>query len=165
MEHYASTLATTAAAVVGLVAAAQILHPANFERPARAPRAVVAQAPAPAWTDPPVRSAAATVAPRPVAIAEMAVAETTPVETALPSPRALPVEAAARPVEGAPERARKAAAAQKRRSAARATHLRQATLAPPAAPTAPTEAPPARDTNRIDPICYLILGLGLGRDG
>ncbi|MDP4022806.1 hypothetical protein Q8W71_09250 [Methylobacterium sp. NEAU 140] len=163
MEHYASTLATTAAAVFGLVAAAQILHPAHFEHPARAPRAVVAQAPAPAWTDPPARSAAATIAPRPVALAETTLAETMPAETALPAPRALPVEGAARPAEAAPERARKVAAAQKRRSAARTTHQRQATLAPPEPPSA--AAAPARDPNRIDPIGDLIRGLGLGRDG
>ncbi|WP_144426455.1 hypothetical protein [Methylobacterium sp. ARG-1] len=59
MEHYKSTLATTAVAAFGLLAAAHILHPGNYERPDRKVRVVVIAnetSPAPTiWTDPPHR--------------------------------------------------------------------------------------------------------------
>ncbi|MEE7438385.1 hypothetical protein MOR12E_03345 [Methylobacterium oryzae] len=69
MEHYRSTLGTTAVAVFGLVAAAHILHPGNYEvqtRPARpavtdaAPVSKPAAAPVTrsAWVDPPAKLAA-----------------------------------------------------------------------------------------------------------
>ncbi|MFC6050905.1 hypothetical protein ACFPYM_23990, partial [Methylobacterium hispanicum] len=54
MEHYKSTFAVTGIAVLGLMAAAGILHPGNFERqvqPAAKGHAVAA-APT-AWVDPP----------------------------------------------------------------------------------------------------------------
>lgn len=63
MEHYRSTLATTAVAVCGLLAAAHLLHPGNYENQPRAARPIAharvvavtaeaAQASAP-WVDPP----------------------------------------------------------------------------------------------------------------
>jgi len=57
MEHYRSTLATTAIAVAGLLAAAHVLHPGNYERSDRRARVVTvainAPSTSPAWTDPP----------------------------------------------------------------------------------------------------------------
>jgi hypothetical protein len=41
MEHYRSTIATTAIAVLGLVAAAHVLYPGNYERADRQTRVVV----------------------------------------------------------------------------------------------------------------------------
>lgn len=59
MEHYKSTLATTAVAAFGLLAAAHILHPGNYERPDRKVRVVVianeTSAASTIWTDPPHR--------------------------------------------------------------------------------------------------------------
>lgn len=57
MEHYKSTLATTAIAAFGLLAATHVLHPGNYERSDRNVRVVVVAdetAAAPTiWTDPP----------------------------------------------------------------------------------------------------------------
>ena len=59
MERYKSTLATTAIAAFGLLAAAHVLHPGNYERSDRNVRVVViANEPATVptiWTDPPHR--------------------------------------------------------------------------------------------------------------
>jgi hypothetical protein len=57
MEHYRSTLATTTIAVAGLLIAAHVLHPGNYERSDRRARVVTVAIDAPttstAWTDPP----------------------------------------------------------------------------------------------------------------
>ena len=57
MEHYRSTLATTALAAIGLFAAAHVLHPGNYERVDRRARVVQVTAAMPStptnWTDPP----------------------------------------------------------------------------------------------------------------
>lgn len=57
MEHYRSTLATTAVAVAGLLVAAHVLHPGNYEQPDRRARVVTVAINAPststAWADPP----------------------------------------------------------------------------------------------------------------
>ena len=59
MEHYKSTLGTTAIAAFGLLAAAHILHPGNYDRADRNVRVVVVtneMAAAPMiWTDPPFK--------------------------------------------------------------------------------------------------------------
>ncbi|MER2198522.1 hypothetical protein [Methylobacterium brachiatum] len=59
MEHYKSTLATTAVAACGLLAAAHILHPGNYEKLDRKVRVVVianeTSAVSTIWTDPPHR--------------------------------------------------------------------------------------------------------------
>ncbi|MCJ2115008.1 hypothetical protein MKK65_00025 [Methylobacterium sp. J-001] len=59
MEHYRSTLATTAIAAFGLLAAAHILHPGNYERQDRNVRVVVVANETAAmpriWNDPPRR--------------------------------------------------------------------------------------------------------------
>lgn len=59
MERYRSTLATTALAALGLVVAAHVLHPGNYERVSRQARVVTVMAETPSvstiWTDPPQR--------------------------------------------------------------------------------------------------------------
>ena len=59
MEHYRSTLATTAIAAFGLLVAAHVLHPGNYERSERNVRVVVVAddtATVPTiWADPPHR--------------------------------------------------------------------------------------------------------------
>ena len=59
MEHYRSTLATTAIAVAGLLVAAHVLHPGNYERSDRRARVVTVAIEAPLsptiWTDPPAK--------------------------------------------------------------------------------------------------------------
>lgn len=59
MEHYLSTHLTTAIAVLGLVGAAHVLHPGNYERTDRQTRvvAVIREVPSTPtiWTDPPRR--------------------------------------------------------------------------------------------------------------
>jgi hypothetical protein len=59
MEHYRSTLATTAIAVAGLLVAAHVLHPGNYERSDRRARvitvAIEAPSPPTIWTDPPTK--------------------------------------------------------------------------------------------------------------
>ena len=56
MERYKSTLATAAVAAFGLVAAAHILHPGNYEDPPRHVRTPIAAVEGPistmAWVDP-----------------------------------------------------------------------------------------------------------------
>jgi hypothetical protein len=59
MEHYRSTLSTAAIAIFGLVAAAHVLHPGNYEPTGRQARVVaitreVSSTPT-IWTDPPHR--------------------------------------------------------------------------------------------------------------
>ena len=59
MEHYRSTLATTAIAALGLLVAAHVLHPGNYQRSDRSARTVVVTAEAAStptlWADPPRR--------------------------------------------------------------------------------------------------------------
>lgn len=59
MEHYRSTLATTAIAAFGLLVAAHVLHPGNYERSERNVRVVVVADETAAmptiWADPPNR--------------------------------------------------------------------------------------------------------------
>lgn len=162
MEHFKSTIATTAIAAFGLVAAAHILHPGNFERttyPSRPVATVDSQAAA--WVSPP--------AALPV-VKEAAAAKAGPAPATTPAPVPAPVawtsaqaEAPVR-TEATPEHHRRAAA-HHRKLAQRHAPLRQASLdrAPqPAAP--PAEPAAAPKANRIDPIGDIIRGLGLGSD-
>ncbi|MCJ2136621.1 hypothetical protein MKK69_21665 [Methylobacterium sp. J-026] len=59
MEHYRSTVATTAIAALGLLVAAHVLHPGNYERSDRSARIVTVAMAAPStatiWTDAPQR--------------------------------------------------------------------------------------------------------------
>jgi hypothetical protein len=165
MEHYKSTLATAAIAALGLVAAAHVLHPGNYERttyPSRPVATVASQASA--WVNPPAN----------LPVAETALLDTTPAsEVAAPAKvAAIPVAwtSASAPLQAAEvaparEPRRKAANARRHKMAQRQARLRQAALARPAAQ--PVEAAPATakpQANRIDPIGDLIRGLGLGSD-
>lgn len=158
MEHFKSTIATTAIAAFGLVAAAHILHPGNFERttyPARPVATVERQAAA--WVNPP---ASLPVVGTPVTVSTEAAPIPAPVPVAWTSARAeVPVRAA----EAAPEH-RHRASAHRRKFARRQAPLHQASLdravQSPAAPAAAV-APKA---GRIDPIGDIIRGLGLGSD-
>lgn len=177
MEHYRSTLATTAVAVFGLVAAAHILHPGNYEaqpRPVRAPMAVAADATA--WVDPPAELRAAGAPPN--RAADVPAPSDVPVLSDVPgllAPRMLavlpPGATMAPPLPSAmaspPGRERKVAATPRRRVAQRAARSRQASLdrgtiaEEPAAQR--TDAPEPRV--KVDPIGDLIRGLGLGGEG
>ncbi len=168
MEHYRSTLGTTAVAVFGLVVAAHILHPGNYEVQTRPARPVMAAAEPAAWTDPPARLAATETTGALAALTATRIAAVVP-PAAVPAP-ALPAEMA-RPVEPS----RKAAAFHRARAADRGTHrvarLRHATIVRTAqsdrAPVAASAPPSARasESGKIDPIGDIIRGLGFGRDG
>lgn len=172
MEHYTSTLATTAVAVFGLVAAAHILHPGNYEmqpRPARPPVAVSSAATA--WVDPPkeMRITAAPV----VRVSDAsgpagalgAPSLLSPRMVAVLAPGAIMAPTLSSTMAQPPVRVQKAAAVQRRKIVQRA-RTRQASLdrgsVAAAAPEAHAVAP-AR--SGIDPIGDLMRGLGLGGEG
>jgi hypothetical protein len=179
MEHYRSTLATTAIAVFGLVVAAHSLHPGNYEVQTRPARPAVAVATPVAWTDPPARIAA------PETTGTLRAAETAPaLPSAVPAPQlaavvppvATPAPPLPREMTSAAEPARRAAVAYRSRrfehAPRRIARLRHATLARTAqadrASVAPQVARPAQaapaSASRIDPIGDIIRGLGFGRD-
>ncbi|WP_286964560.1 hypothetical protein [Methylobacterium sp.] len=172
MEHYRSTLGTTAVAVFGLVAAAHILHPGNYEvqtRPARPVVTAAAPVAPAAWVNPPAHASA------PETTGALAAGPTPQIAAAVPStamPTApLPAEMA-RPAEPL----RKAVATHRpkgaERGSRRAARLRHAALErtaqsdrPAVVAAAPQTAPVAAPSPKIDPIGDIIRGLGLGRDG
>ncbi len=163
MEHYKSTFATTAIAAFGLLAAAHILHPGNFERTTYPSRPVAAVAPqAAAWVNPPASPAVA-AAPVQVAGTEIKLdAKPEPVPVAWTSATARPAEASPAP---ALEPKRKVAANHRHKVAQRQARVRQAELGRPAAqPAQPAVQPQAAESQRIDPIGDIIRGLGFGRD-
>ncbi|MDP4026953.1 hypothetical protein Q8W71_30655 [Methylobacterium sp. NEAU 140] len=157
MEHYRSTLATTACAVFGLITAAHVLHPGNFEEQSRRARPVAAQREAAtAWTDP----------------APVLRSHTVPVETTALAPRmTMPLPAGATMMPALPaslsmpaNSPASARAARPRKAAQRPVRQRQATLAlarTTPAPTTSTAAPKAASGSLAD----LLRGLGLDRDG
>ncbi|MCJ2014063.1 hypothetical protein [Methylobacterium sp. J-076] len=161
MEHFKSTIATAAIAAFGLIAAAHVLHPGNYERTTYPSRPVAAVAPkAVSWINPPAMS---TLGPE-ARLAVAARAETMPesVPVAWTSARA-EAPAPARTAEAAPEPSRKAGT-HRRKLAQRPAPVRQAALdhtAPPAAEAVPAPKPQA---GKIDPIGDIIRGLGLGSD-
>jgi hypothetical protein len=178
MEHYRSTLATTAIAVFGLVVAAHTLHPGNYEVQTRSARPISAPVAAPvAWTDPPariagpettgaIRRAAEAPSARPSAVPAPQLAAVTPpvAAPALPLPREMADSAEPLPKATAVHRVRGSERAVRR--VARLRHARtaqadRAAIAPPAA--RPAQAAPDSAT-RIDPIGDIIRGLGFGRD-
>jgi hypothetical protein len=161
MEHYKSTFATTAIAAFGLLAAAHILHPGNYERTTHPSRPVAAVAPqVSAWVNPPASPA---VAP---ALVQIAGAEAEVGTKPQPVPVAW-TSATAQPAEAAPaaEPKRTVAARHRHKVAQRQARIRQAELARPAPPAVqPAAQPQAPQSNRIDPIGDIIRGLGFGRD-
>lgn len=168
MEHYKSTLGTTAAAISALVLAAQIMQTGPFAAsPPRAERvsaAIEASAQDTAWVNPPVR---------PLAEAKP---ETAPAEAKTGDAPVIVAQAAASVVapltgpavvrEAAP---RKAAAPHRRKVAQRPVRTRQATLdarTPTEAATPQAAVQPAQpEAKRIDPIGDIIRGLGFGGQG
>ncbi|MDP4006437.1 hypothetical protein [Methylobacterium sp. NEAU K] len=184
MEHYKSTLATTAFAVFGLVVAAHSLHPGNYEtqqRPARtgAPASAAAPAGPMAWVDPPGRVAAPETvgAPSPdPRLTDSASATPSgllaPRMTAVLPPGAVTAPALPREMTTPAEKSRTVIAAHRTKSTERGirrvARLRHATLARTAEvdqAAAPSVPAPQQATKAIDPIGDLIRGLGLGRDG
>lgn len=162
MEHYKSTFAVTGIAVLGLMAAAGILHPGNFERQAHPAAKGHAGAAAPmAWVDPP---ASRSVAPRravplPDTAAlmkpEPTVALSADYAMVQPLPGELTLVAAT---------ARSTRAAHGPKIARRAVTTRQAALIRPAANEASAaQQPSSADSpgQKIDPIGDLLRGLGL----
>ncbi|MDQ0440888.1 hypothetical protein [Methylobacterium persicinum] len=157
MEHFKSTIATAAIAAFGLLAAAHILHPGNYERTTYPSRPVATVAPkAVSWVNPPATLA---VAPE---VREAAAAKAEPVPVAWTSAQA-ESPAPVRTAEVVPEHHRKASA-HRRKLSQHPAPVRQAALdhaAQPAAVPAPAAKPQA---NKIDPIGDIIRGLGLGSD-
>jgi hypothetical protein len=187
MEHYRSTLATSAFAVFGLVAAAHMLHPGNYEMQTRSPRPAAAAAiqVAPVtWTDPPARSGA----PETTGAIQTG-ARTSGLGNAVPSAIPAPRQAAVVPpgatpalrlpdeMAGPTETPRKAVAAHRPRGSGRSlrriARLRHAPLARTAqadrtvvSASVPQPAPARPEaSSKIDPIGDIIRGLGFGRDG
>ena len=174
MEHLRLTLATTAIAVFGLVVAAHSLHSSNEGPPAAPARTIAATATA--WADPPARATGpeTTGALRSDARASALPSAMPSLQPAVAvSPGAVP--ASQLPGETAADSAgpsRKAIAAHRPRTSARAAHrsarLRSAKLARTAAVdrAAPAAPPPAQaaSASRIDPIGDILRGLGFGRD-
>ena len=160
MEHYKSTLATAAIAAFGLLTAAHVLHPGNYERTTYPSRPVAAVAPqAAAWVNPPANLPVAEAAP---AVEARVEARPEPIPVAWTSAQAPLRMTEASPVS---EPKRKMARARRHTVAQRQARVRQAELTRPAAQ--PAEAAPAvqkAQAKRIDPIGDLIRGLGLGSD-
>lgn len=156
MEHFKSTIATTAIAAFGLLAAAHILHPGNFERTTYPSRPVATVAPQ-AWANPPAAPAVAVAAP----VLKAEAPQPVPAPVAWTSVQVEP-PAPVRTAEAAPEHRRKAGA-HRHKLSQRSAPVRQAVLTQPAQPAAvaPVKKPEA---NRIDPIGDIIRGLGLGSD-
>ncbi len=160
MEHYNSTFAVTGIAVLGLMAAAGILHPGNFERQPAAKGHAVAAAPT-AWVDPPasrnvalrraapLSDTAALMKPEPtVALsADYAMVQPLPAELTLVATTARSTREARAP-----------------KMARRGVTTRQAALVRPAAEeTSAAQQPTSADSpgQKIDPIGDLLRGLGL----
>jgi hypothetical protein len=174
MEHYRSTLATTAIAVFGLVVAAHTLHPGNYEVQPRPVRTEAAQAAPSTWMDPPARMAV-TSRPEPT-ISETARAAAadllTPRMAAALPPGAVTAPALPSALVAPVEKARKTLVANRMkvadRGVRRTARLRHAGLdrtaaVEPIVAAAPTPAP-AQAAQTIDPIGELIRGLGLAHD-
>ncbi|MFY9293641.1 MAG: hypothetical protein WAP03_23505 [Methylorubrum rhodinum] len=160
MEHYKSTLGTTAAAISALVLAAQIMQAGPFAAsPPRAERvsaSIEATAEETAWVNPPVRTLAEA---KPDAAPEEAKSAGIPAVVAPVAAQAVAREAAPAP--------RKAAAPHRRKVAQRPARTRQATLetratTETAASQATVQPPQPAEAKRIDPIGDIIRGLGFG---
>ncbi|WP_244498658.1 hypothetical protein [Methylobacterium sp. GXS13] len=173
MEHYKSTLATTAIAVFGLVVAAHTLHPGNYEVQPRAARGVAAQAAPSSWMDPPARIAVTSKTDAAVSESVRASASDllAPQMAGLFPPGAVTAPALPSEMIAPAEKARKTLAAHRSkvsdRGLRRTARLRHASLARTAAvdpAITPSEPAPAQDSKKIDPIGDLIRGLGLGHD-
>ena len=174
MEHYKSTLTTAAVAAFGLLAAAHLLHPGNYEDQPTRVRALGVGTPGAsgvvAWVDPPARQSVSTALSGAL-IATAQAAEAAPAQTL--SPVAKPVAEAApspvdrQPVHASAEPVRKPDASRRRKVAQRRIRTHQAALtrsaqSEPALDRPVSAVEPARTAaTRFDPIRALIHGLGL----
>lgn len=156
MEHFKSTILTTAALVTGLITAAHVLHPRDPASEMRRGNAVVANVEAAtAWSDPPARASQAAMADavlvRPASFTLLPIAMTA-------SLAGLEDRLQDRPV-------RRAEHAHARRPGSSAT--RSQTAAARIAQQTPTPVASTDQTGRAaqgDPIGDLMKALGLGRD-
>jgi hypothetical protein len=161
MEHYKSTFAVTGIAVLGLLTAAGILHPGNFERQAQptAQRSAAAVATT-AWVDPPAsRTAQRRAAPLSDTAALMKPEPSVPLSAdyamVQPLPAGLTIVATT---------ARGTRVIQGAKMARRAVPTRQTALNRPVAgdASAAQQQSSAESAGRtIDPIGDLMRGLGL----
>lgn len=171
MEHYRSTLATAAVAALGLLAAAHILHPGNYEDLPRQMRTPVVSAEVPSntmpWVDPPGRASIVSTLSSAV-ITSAHAAEARPTS----DPQLItPEPAASKPVtqgtQASAEQLRKTEAQRRQRVAQRRARMHQASLVrkAPSAPVTDDQVsmlPAApKPADRFDPIGSLIHGLGL----
>lgn len=164
MEHYKSTLSVTGIAVLGLVSAAGILHPANFERSSRlaAKPAIAASAPATSWVDPPASGQATR---RRAVLSDVAALMKPEPTTVLPADGAM-VQPLPAELTLIATTARQAETGHVRKVTRRATATRQAALSRPIADPVPNQQVGQASTGaeKVDPIGDLIRGLGLGSD-
>lgn len=172
MEHFKSTIATTAVMVMGLITAAHVLHPRDPapERP-RGTMAAASSHRATTWSDPPAREAPAPAAAREDASSAAAAATraSRPASFTLLSNAmvaSLPVGETALQ----PRRSRKAEAGRGQKLVQFASRGRSAAVEPgtgadlrAAKPDDASGQP--RKAAQGDPIGDLLKGLGIGRDG
>ena len=167
MEHYRSTFATAAVAALGLIAAAHILHPGNYEDLPRHVRAPVVAVEAPtstmAWVDPPAHASALSA----LSNAVITTAQAAEVRPVLAPQLIAPSKPTTSLAPASTEQLRKTETLRRHKMAQHRTHVRQASLSRSALKSpvmdeqvpAPEAAPKVAD--RFDPIGSLIHGLGL----
>lgn len=162
MEHYKSTFAVTGIAVLGLLTAAGILHPGNFERQERPAARSHAVAAAPtAWVDPPASRSIALrrTAPLSDTAALMKAEPTVALSADYAMVQPLPAE-----LTQVATVARGARGSHGPKLARRTVPTRQAALTRPASDAAGVAQQPAGTDSAgrtIDPIGDLMRGLGL----
>ncbi|MDP4026096.1 hypothetical protein Q8W71_26050 [Methylobacterium sp. NEAU 140] len=160
MEHFRSTLATTAAAVFGLVTAAHVLHPGNFEAQTRRTGPIAARtetAPVTVWVDPPsvLRLRTRPMSPDTAALTPHMTVPLPPGMTMAPIvPAEMTVVARSQPT----------GAVHQRKVARRGIRVQQAVLIPEQFPAAATGPRPAARSGD-GPLDDLLRGLGLAGDG
>ncbi|GJD78470.1 hypothetical protein GCM10007886_26240 [Methylobacterium gregans] len=161
MEHFKSTFAATGIAVLGLMAAAGILHPGNFERQAQpaAKSHAVAAAPT-AWVDPP---ASRSVALRRAAPLSDTAALMKPEPTIVLSADYAMVQPLSAELTLVATTARSARTSQAPKMARHATTRQAALIRPAANEASAVQQPSIADSSsqKIDPIGDLLRGLGL----
>ena len=152
MEHFKSTILTTAALVTGLITAAHVLHPRDPAFESRRGHSVVAPAEAAtAWNDPPARTTQTAEAAlvRPASFTLLPIAMTASLSAAEELPQARPM--------------RKAEPINARRPIAPAIRSQPARFAEQVPAPAASTAQPGRAAEG-DPIGDLMKALGLNRD-
>ncbi len=154
MEHFTSTIVTTAVLVAGLITAAHVLHPRDPMSEMRRGNVVVASTDtATAWSDPPARASQAAITDaallRPASFTLLPIAMTASLSGTDDRLQDRPV--------------RRAEHAHARRPVASATRQPAARIAQQA-PTPVASTAQASQAAQGDPIGDLMKALGLGRD-